>query len=143
MTAFSVTKPDSYSTINGIEKLNFSSAIYKIGNDFNISTGTYTCSTPGVYHFSATLVKKRDTSRVDLVYCKLYKNTQSLIHIGVDPTDDDTDKGHAAITQYIVIKLDAGDTVYLDACNNPPSTYMEHLTSFSGFLLNHNNQLFY
>jgi hypothetical protein len=81
-----------------------------------------------VYNFSATLVKKRDTSSVDLVYCKLYKNTKSLFHIGVDPTDDDTDKGRAAITQSIVIKLDVGDTVYLSALKNPPSTYMEHCT---------------
>jgi hypothetical protein len=139
MSAFSVTQPDSYSKINGINKLNFSSTIYKFGNDFNISTGTYTCSTPGVYHFSATLVKKRDTSRVDRVYCYLNKNFQNLIYISVNPTDDDTDKGHAAVSQSIVINLDAGDTVYLTGCNGQPSTYMDRWSSFTGFLLYHNN----
>ncbi|XP_060591795.1 uncharacterized protein LOC132746607 [Ruditapes philippinarum] len=114
MSAFSVTTPHSYSTINGIRKLNFSRTIYQYGNDFNISTGTYTCSKSGVYHFSVTLVKKRVDERNnqnELVRCKLYKNRQSLIYIKVDPTDDDTDKGNAAITQSIVINLDVGNTV--------------------------------
>ncbi|XP_060585916.1 A disintegrin and metalloproteinase with thrombospondin motifs adt-1-like isoform X4 [Ruditapes philippinarum] len=137
-SAFSVKSPNTISNINGIEKLTFSSTIYQYGNDFNISTGTYTCNKSGVYHFSVTLVKKRESSRVDFVQCLLYKNRQSLINIVVDPTDDDTDKGHAAISQSIVINLDVGDTVYLTGCTNP-STTMESWSSFTGFLLYDNN----
>jgi hypothetical protein len=139
MSAFSVTKPSSYNTINGIRKLTFSSTIYQFGYHFSTSTGTYTCRLPGVYYFSVTLVKKRASSRVDMVYCKIYKNTQSLMYMKVDPTDDSTDNGHAAISQSIVINLNVGDTVFLSDCSNPPSTFMEHWTSFTGFLLYHTN----
>ncbi|XP_060590202.1 complement C1q-like protein 2 [Ruditapes philippinarum] len=137
-SAFSVQRPKTYSNINGISKLTFSITIYQYGNDFSISTGTYTCSKSGVYHFSVTLVKKRASSRVDSVYCRLYKNRQSLIYIAVDPTDDSTDKGNAAISQSIVINLNVGDTVYLTKCSDP-STYMEYWSSFTGFLLYPNN----
>ncbi|XP_060585935.1 semaphorin-5B-like isoform X1 [Ruditapes philippinarum] len=138
MSAFSVTKPDSFKTIDGNIKLNFSSTIYQYGNDFDISTGIYTCHIPGVYHFSVTLIKKRASSRVDLVSCTLYKNRQSLIVIKVDPTDDDTDKGNAAISQSIVINLDVRDIVYLSRCSNA-STNMEAWSSFTGVLLYDNN----
>ncbi|XP_060586721.1 coadhesin-like [Ruditapes philippinarum] len=137
-SAFSVKSPNTYSNINEINKLTFSNTIYQYGNDFSISTGTYTCSKSGVYHFSVTLVKKRASSRVDMVHCFLYKNRQSLIYIGVDPTDDDTDKGHAAVSQSIAISLDVGDTVFLTKCSDP-STHMEDWSSFTGFLLYDNN----
>ncbi|XP_060562948.1 complement C1q-like protein 4 [Ruditapes philippinarum] len=133
-SAFSVKSPDSYSNINGIAKLTFSSTIYQYGNDFSISTGTYTCSKSGVYHFSVTLVKKSSSSGVDRVNCYLFKNGQPVIYIKVDPTDDDTDKGNAAISQSIVINLDVGDTVFLTYCTNP-STSMDYWSSFTGFLL--------
>jgi hypothetical protein len=137
-TAFSATNPNTNSIINGIKRLTFSRTIYQYGNDFNISTGTYTRNKHGVYHFSVTLVNIRSSSRVDRAYCNLYKNRQSLIYISVDPTDDDTDKGNAAISQSIVIKLDVGDTVYLASCTNP-STSMEYWSSFTGFLLYDNS----
>ena len=100
-----------------------------------MSTGTFTCSIAGTYHFSATLVKKRSSTRVDQVYCSLYKDSSRLIYIKVDPTDDDSDKGSAAVSQSIVIHLNKGDTVYLSDCIGEPSTYMESWSSFTGFLL--------
>ncbi|XP_060562946.1 coadhesin-like [Ruditapes philippinarum] len=137
-SAFSVKSPDTNTYIIINDRLTFSSTIYQYGNDFNISTGTYTCHKAGVYHFSVTLVKKRAPLRVDRVYCYLFKNRQDLIYIYVDPTDDDTDKGHAAVSQSIVIDLDVGDTVYLTGCSDP-STTMSSWSSFTGFLLYDNN----
>jgi hypothetical protein len=91
-----------------------------------------------VYHFSVTLVKERSTPRVDWVTCHLYKNRRDLIYIRVDPTDVDTEDGHAAISQSIVTYLDVGDTVYLTRCSDP-STTMAYWSSFTGFLLYDNN----
>jgi hypothetical protein len=137
-SAFSVKSPKTNIISNGFYKLTFSKTIYQYGNDFNISTGTYTCSKSGVYHFSVTLVKKSSSSRLDRVICYPFKNRQSLIYIKLDPTDDDTDKGHAAISQSIVINLNVGDTVFLAGCS-VPSTHMEYWSSFTGFLLYDNN----
>ena len=134
MTTFSVTGPHIYGYIDRIPRLNFTRTIYQYGSDFNISTGIFTCSIPGVYHFSATLVKKRATTRVDQVFCNIMKNAQSLISVKIDPTDDDTDKGNAAVSQSIVIDLDIGDKVYLGFCNDPKKN-MDNWSSFTGFLL--------
>ncbi|XP_053385659.1 uncharacterized protein LOC123538853 [Mercenaria mercenaria] len=135
VSAFSVSNPYNYSSFHGTKKLTFSHTIYQHGGDFDKSTGTFICSIPGTYHFSVTLVKKRATTRVDYVFCLLYKSASDLINISVDPTDDDTDKGSAAISQSVVIHLYKGNTVYLGACNGQPSTYMEYWSSFTGFLL--------
>ncbi|XP_060551315.1 coadhesin-like [Ruditapes philippinarum] len=134
ISAFSVGNPYNYT-----DKLTFSRIIYQHGNDFDQSTGTFTCSIPGIYHFSVTLVKKRENSRVDRVFCELSKNGRSLTHIEVDPTDDDTDKGSAAVSESMVIHLDRGDKVYLSSCNGQPSTYMAYWSSFTGFLLHPDN----
>ncbi|XP_045177892.2 complement C1q tumor necrosis factor-related protein 4-like [Mercenaria mercenaria] len=133
VSAFSVYNPYNR-TSDGVSRLTFSSIIYQHGNDFDLSSGTYKCSIPGTYYFAATLVKKRSSSRVDLVDCDLYKNRNKLIIIKVDPTDNDTDKGSAAISQSVVINLDKGDNVYLGSCSDP-STRMEYWSSFTGFLL--------
>jgi hypothetical protein len=134
MSAFSVENPFNYSKINGTAKLTFSNTIYQQGHDFDKSTGTFTCSIPGTYHFSVTLVKKRSSSRVDQVFCQLFKGTSALINIQVDPTDDDSDKGSTSISESIVLHLDKGDHVYLSLCSNP-TTSMEYWSSFNGFLL--------
>ncbi|XP_045179716.2 coadhesin-like isoform X2 [Mercenaria mercenaria] len=135
VSAFSVDKPHTYSKFNGIDKLTFSHFIYQQGGDFSLATGTFKCSKPGVYHFIVTLVKKRSSTRVDQVSCNMYKDRSLVIIIRVDPTDDDTDKGSAAITESVIIHLNKGDTVFLSDCKHPPSTYMEYWTSFTGFLL--------
>lgn len=130
LSAFSVDRPDIYATT-----LTFSHIIYQQGQDFNMTSGTFICSIPGTYHFSVTLVKMRNSDRVDRVFCDLYKNVNSTMHIEVDPTDDDSDKGSAAVSESIVLHLGMNDKVYLSSCISPPSTYMENWTSFTGFLL--------
>ncbi|XP_060562945.1 uncharacterized protein LOC132722454 [Ruditapes philippinarum] len=137
MSAFSVKEPKSYTKIDRVDRLTFSRYIYQIGNDFSPSTGTFTCSIPGVYYFSATLVKKRESFRVDRVYCRLYNGGEHLATISLDPTDDDTDKGNAAITQSVVTHLKVGNKVYLTDCISQPSRNMEDWTTFTGFLIFH------
>lgn len=130
LSAFSVDHPYKYNIT-----LTFSHTIYHQGQDFNKTTGTFICSIPGTYHFSVTLVKRRNDTRVDRVYCDLKINGASKIHIEIDPTDDDTDKGGAAVSESIVLHLEMDDKVYLGACNGPPSNFMDYWTTFTGFLL--------
>ena len=133
VSAFSVTKP--HSVVTSVYRLTFSTTIYNQGDDFNASTGVFTCSKSGVYQFSVFLVKKTAKTRLDNVGCLLYKDRSNIITIGVDPTDDDTDKGNAQAANSVVMYLDIGDTVSLQYCSDP-STHMESWSSFSGFLIN-------
>jgi hypothetical protein len=59
--------------------------------------------------------------------------------IKVDPTDDARDNVHSSISQSFVIDLTIGDTVYLGSYIGQPINYMEDWSSFTGFLLYHNN----
>lgn len=58
-----------------------------------------------------------------------------MINLQVDPADDDTDKGSAAVSQSVVLHLIGGDTVYLSDCVGQPNTNMESWSSFTGFLV--------
>ncbi|XP_060559127.1 complement C1q tumor necrosis factor-related protein 4-like [Ruditapes philippinarum] len=140
-SAFSVKGPHTFNQIDGIDGigyLNFTSTIYQYGNDFTISNGTYRCSIPGVYHFSSTLVKRK-ASQIHMVYCRLFKNYKPLIEIRVNPSDEDIHEGNAAVSQSVIIDLDIGDTVYIGKCIGQPNDYLEEWSSFTGFLLFHNN----
>ncbi|XP_045159709.2 complement C1q-like protein 2 [Mercenaria mercenaria] len=138
ISAFSVSDPRSVSSPETEYKLQqYTTVNINEGKDFNPSAGIFTCSKPGVYYFTATLIKKRadvSVDRVDLVQCYIYKNMSPQILLYADPTDNDTDKGHAAISNSVVLRLDTDDIVYLGWCDDP-NTSLEKWTSFSGFLL--------
>lgn len=81
-------------------------------------------------------MKKISGQRVDRVYCTLYKTypPEYITSVQVDPTDDDTDKGNAAVSTTVVTSLNLGDSVYLSGCTDPATT-MEPWSSFTGVLL--------
>ncbi|XP_053395634.1 complement C1q-like protein 2 [Mercenaria mercenaria] len=117
ISAFSVSEPRSVSSPETEYKLQqYTTVNINEGKDFNPSSGIFTCSKAGVYYFTATLIKKRADVSVDLVQY------------------DDTDKGHAAISNSVVLRLDTDDIVYLGWCDDP-NTSLEKWSSFSGFLL--------
>ncbi|XP_045179206.2 A disintegrin and metalloproteinase with thrombospondin motifs adt-1-like [Mercenaria mercenaria] len=124
ISAFSVNHPHNFTT-----KLTFSHTIYQIGGDFDPSTGTFTCSVPGTYHFSVNLVKDYHAS---YVYCYMKKNTSNLVYIQVNP-DGEGESGESAVSQSTITHLNKGDTVYLGTCTS--TSYMGTWSSFTGFLL--------
>ena len=102
------------------------------GSGYSSSTGKFTCSHPGLYYFSASLIKRRDTSnKVDFIRCYIYKNTAWQIETKTDPTDDDTDKGSYETSAFITVHLSRGDQVYVKCTSGKLSSY----SSFSGFLI--------
>ena len=131
LPAFTVEKPAAI--IDG--KLTFTNTILNQGDDFDPLNGEFLCTRPGTYFFSVSLAKKRDFIRIDKVYCNLYKNNDTVIYAGVDPADDDTDKGNAQAHNAAVIHLKYGDSVSLQGCSSPPTFFMEDWSSFTGFLL--------
>ena len=101
------------------------------GSGYSSTTGKFTCSIPGLYFFSTSLIKLRDTTnKVDYINCYIKKNTSFLIQTNIDPADDDTDKGSYETSAFIVVHLSRGDQVYV-ACGEK----LEHYSSFSGFLI--------
>ena len=132
---FSVDHPFNL-TAGQLEQLTFENTITNTG-DFNPSTGVFTCRIPGNYYFSVSLTKLGDSKRmhkVDHVQCYLNKNNYiRLLRIRVDPTDDDTDYGNAAVSNSAIVELNRGETVALQGCHDP-NTHMETWSSFTGFL---------
>jgi hypothetical protein len=146
VNAFSVSDSRSVSPAESQNKLqNYAKVHFNEGTDFNADTGIFSCSKPGVYYFTASLIKKRaydNSEKVDLVHCIIYKNTETMLELRVDPTDGpkvdvnniSADIGSTAVTNSMVVRLERGDTVYLGDCDNP-LTSLESWSSFSGFLL--------
>ena len=102
------------------------------GSGYSSSTGKFTCSHPGLYYFSTSLIKLRDTTnKVDHISCYINKNTSTLVNTGIDPTDDDTDKGSYETSAFIAVHLFRGDQVYIGCGIGKLGGY----SSFSGFLI--------
>ena len=102
------------------------------GSGYSPSTGKFTCSHPGLYYFSASLIKRRaTTNKVDWIVCDIYKNTTLLIDTKIDPTDDDTDKGSYETSAFVTVHLSRRDQVYVKCDLGKLESY----SSFSGFLI--------
>ena len=110
----------------------FDSVMTNYGSGYSSSTGNFTCSHPGLYYFSASLIKLRDiNNKVDILRCFMYKNTAYLIETCTDPTDDDTDKGSYETSAFITVHLSRGDQVYVKCTLGK----LDYRSSFSGFLI--------
>ena len=112
--------------------MQFNSVKNNYGSGYSPSTGKFTCSHPGLYYFSASLIKYRGSlNPVDRIRCFIYKNTSNLVGTQIDPTDDDTDHGSYETSAFIVVHLSQGDQVYVTCSLGILSGY----SSFSGFLV--------
>ena len=112
--------------------MRFTSVKVNYGYGYSSSTGKFTCRYPGLYYFSTSLIKLRNTANpIDWIRCYIYKNTSSLVQTAIDPTDDDTDKGSYETSAFIVVHLSWGDQVYVK-CDTGT---LDGASSFSGFLV--------
>ena len=122
----------SGSTILSGSVVQFDSIKTNYGSRYSPSTGRFTCSHPGLYYFSTSLIKLRTNVReVDRIMCYIYKNTGSLITTVTDPTDDDTDKGSYETSAFLTVHLSRGDQVYVMCTSGKLNSY----SSFSGILI--------
>ncbi|XP_066533817.1 complement C1q-like protein 3 [Hoplias malabaricus] len=108
--------------------LKFSNVVTNLGGRYDSSTGTFTCQSAGVYHFSYNIVKTGVSLRADLV---LNDNKIVASAVAVDALHTDTASNSA------VLQLRAGDRVYV-RLNKSDSTLKDThnlFSTFSGHLL--------
>ena len=113
--------------------LRFTSVKSYIGSGYSSTTGAFTCRHPGLYYFSLSLIKRRDSSEPDQVYCYIRKNSSSLIRTKIDPNDKYADYGSYGTSVSLVVRLAAGDRVDVGGCSGAET--IDGYSTFSGFLL--------
>ena len=111
--------------------IKFSSIQSNIGNDFNTSSGHFTCRYPGVYVFYLHLYRASTTSYSGC-YCYIRKNGSNFVEAYNDPYSSYRN-GYHETSNSITFRLRRGDTVSVGGCStiNDKYTY----TSFTGFLV--------
>ncbi|XP_038076295.1 complement C1q subcomponent subunit B-like [Patiria miniata] len=96
------------------------------GTSFDLETGTFTCSVPGTYVFTFSVLKYTNSGSLTI---NLVKDNYKAITTHGEPNQRGQLSGSA------VLVLQQGDTVYLTMHGRAYSGTTYHYTSFSGFLL--------
>lgn len=132
VVAFTVSNPAKGPTT---DSMTFTTVVTNEGNGFDTTTGKFTCSISGLYHFSLHIAKKRSGS-VDTAGCYIYLNGEKTVRAYIDPQDGSTgaDAGSYGVSNSAYLKLAVGDIVTVSGCSGSSSDAVESWTSFSGYL---------
>ncbi|XP_038076748.1 collagen alpha-1(X) chain-like [Patiria miniata] len=96
------------------------------GTSFDLETGTFTCSVPGTYVFTFSVLKYSNSNSL---FIYLVKNNHRVI------TTLGQSNQRGQLSGSAVLVLQRGDTVYLTMYGRAYSESTSHYTSFSGVLL--------
>ena len=102
------------------------------GGDYSGTTGVFTCRVPGMYWFSATIMKLNDVD-VDLMTYDILLNSNYIIRLHSNPVGDN-DKAAYQMTGSVASHLTRGDRVSA-YCMNADKIDNTHHTHFSGMLV--------
>ncbi|XP_038077241.1 collagen alpha-1(X) chain-like [Patiria miniata] len=96
------------------------------GTSFDLETGTFTCSVPGTYVFTFSVLKYSNSGTL---FIHLVKNNYHVI------STHSTSNQLGQLSGSAVLVLQRGDSVYVTMYGRAQSSSTFHYTSFSGFLL--------
>ena len=128
MSAFSARKTSAHCITSGTEVITFEAEDLDVGNDFNPSTGVFTCRIQGLYYFSFTF----------------YPDDDFVFHVYLDHNGTHKVKIFKSImnnlltvqSQSVILSLQVGDEVKLTAL--APSYILDHedrINTFNGYLI--------
>ncbi|XP_060584655.1 uncharacterized protein LOC132740705 isoform X2 [Ruditapes philippinarum] len=120
---FAVSNPDNSSDRT---VLKFRKVIYNSGDDYNVSSGVFTCNHPGLYFFTATLI--RSPSLLDSV-CFISVNGIEQIEVSSGGTD--VNSGYQSGSGSFIYRLKEGDIVVPSDCEQIDQLGL--FSSFTGF----------
>ncbi|XP_054635577.1 uncharacterized protein LOC129182927 [Dunckerocampus dactyliophorus] len=106
------------------EKVIFSEVQTNVGDDYNKTTGIFTARIGGLYFFTVTI----HTHGGD-INLNVYKNEEKMSQL-FNPTAG----YHGSETSSLVMQLESGDTVYVEAYKSTVQSYTIQ-SMFSGFLI--------
>ena len=129
-SAFTAIKTSAQAGGNSNDIVTFQLLITNVGNDFDVSTGKFTCRVPGVYFFMFSLNTDNSPSDNEVF---IVKNNGMLVGAA---NDKQTRDDH--ISTGTVVSLAVGDQVWLkfNAYDNQEiDTHRNGLSSFTGYLM--------
>lgn len=101
----------------------FTDVLYNEGNDYNSTTGVFTCRIPGIYWFSATLYGHSGG------WCFILLNDLQNALVGMSGSTYDSGTGSE------VFRLKPGDRVQLGQCTDPSHLAGSNINTFAGVLV--------
>ncbi|XP_060601318.1 uncharacterized protein LOC132754675 isoform X2 [Ruditapes philippinarum] len=118
---FAVKHPDKSCD----DPLKFKTVIYNTGDDYNVSTGVFTCRHPGLYFFTSTLFRSPGFRQSE---CKISVNGVDQLAVN---SGTDLKIGYQSGSSSLVYRLKARDIVILSGCIG--QDHMYEFSSFTGF----------
>ncbi|XP_072023523.1 uncharacterized protein [Amphiura filiformis] len=114
--------------------VSFQQLVTDVGNDFDTSTGKFTCHVPGVYFFMFSF--NTEYGSVD-TGVGLVKNDEVLVGAFIDAQGSDDQIGNGAVAHLVV-----GDQMWLKFLTNGQVHYHDvayRLSTFTGYLMYEDN----
>jgi len=128
----SVFLANKVATINGTSNIKFPEVLYNEGNDYDSSTGVYTCRIPGTYWFSASLGKLSGYN--NNINCYVLVNDIYKILLMFILNDDNKNLFYT-VSGSFGVHLNKGDRVQVGSCRHPENIFGDYRTHFSGVLI--------
>jgi hypothetical protein len=116
-------------TIGRDGPLKFTNAFYNDDDAFNFTSAMFVCEIPGLYFFSATII--RDTGGYTESFCYLMINGHARAYLGAYSYQGA--HGYPSGTATIVYHMDEGDTAYVGMCG--VIQQIGGYSHFNGFLI--------
>ena len=106
----------------------FQTLTYNSEQGFNMATGKFVCQHPGMYLFTATIIREEG---IGVAYCNIRVNAENRIQVIANNVNSPS-SGYPSGSATLVVHLSAGDEVFLSHCSG---THIFSDSSFSGVLI--------